>query len=290
MSPINHDEPEREMRLNQVLLAYIEAVQEGRAPDRGQVLSGYPEFTAELTEFFALRDQFDRLAAPLREVTLASASPRERFECRGGASEASHHAGSKQEPRRPAPSAPELGQIGEFRLVREIGRGGMGVVYEAHQISLNRRVALKVLPFVAALDPKHLQRFQNEAQTAAQLHHTNIVPVYAVGCERGVHYYAMQYIEGQSVATVIKELRELAGRGAAGVLRSERSSGRKRKQQRNPHARRRRWRTWRPRHCLRPAGRPSSVQPLSSAGRPPRRWSMPTSSAWCIATSNRPTS
>jgi serine/threonine protein kinase len=84
----------------------------------------------------------------------------------------------------------------------------MGVVYEAHQSSLNRRVALKVLPFAAALDPKQLLRFQNEAQAAAQLHHTNIVPVYAVGCERGVHYYAMQYIEGQSLATVIRELRD----------------------------------------------------------------------------------
>src|SRR5262249_47457885 len=110
----------------------------------------------------------------------------------------------------PPGPASELGQIGEFRLLREIGRGGMGVVYEAHQASLNRRVALKVLPFVAALDPKQLQRFQNEAQAAAPLHHTNIVPVYAVGCERGVHYYAMQYIEGQSVAALIQELRALS--------------------------------------------------------------------------------
>jgi serine/threonine protein kinase len=71
----------------------------------------------------------------------------------------------------------------------------MGVVYEAVQISLGRRVALKVLPFAAALDAKQLQRFKNEAQAAAHLHHTNIVPVISVGCERGVHYYAMQYIE-----------------------------------------------------------------------------------------------
>src|SRR5437879_4735015 len=88
-----------------------------------------------------------------------------------------------------------------------MGRGGMGVVYEAVQISLGRRVALKVLPFAATLDPKQLQRFKNEAQAAAQLHHTSIVPVYAVGCERGVHYYAMQYIEGQTLAEVIADLR-----------------------------------------------------------------------------------
>jgi eukaryotic-like serine/threonine-protein kinase len=95
------------------------------------------------------------------------------------------------------------GCLGDYCIVREIGRGGMGVVYEAEQISLQRRVALKVLPFAAALDARQLQRFKNEAQAAAHLHHQNIVPVYAVGCERGVHYYAMQYIEGNTLATVI---------------------------------------------------------------------------------------
>lgn len=85
--------------------------------------------------------------------------------------------------------------------------GGMGVVYEAVQLSLGRRVALKVLPFAAALNAKQLQRFQTEAHAAAQLHHTNIVPVHAVGCDRGVHYYAMQVIDGRPLDAVIKELR-----------------------------------------------------------------------------------
>src|SRR5262245_29630852 len=89
--------------------------------------------------------------------------------------------------------------LGDFRILREVGRGGMGVVYEAQQISLRRRVALKVLPFASVLDPRQLQRFQNEAHAAACLHHGNIVPVFAVGCERGTHYYAMQYIEGQTL-------------------------------------------------------------------------------------------
>ena len=122
-----------------------------------------------------------------------------------------------------------LGELGDFRILREIGRGGMGVVYEAEQISLGRRVALKVLPFAAALDSKQLQRFKNEAQAAAHLHHTNIVPVHAVGCERGVHFYAMQFIEGQTLAQVIQELRELAGHGvaaAACISRPEGASGR----------------------------------------------------------------
>jgi eukaryotic-like serine/threonine-protein kinase len=102
-----------------------------------------------------------------------------------------------------------LGVLGDFRILREIGRGGMGVVYEAEQMSLGRRVALKVLPFAAALDSHQLQRFKTEAQAAAQLHHTNIVPVYWVGCERGVHYYAMQFIEGQTLAQAITERRQI---------------------------------------------------------------------------------
>src|SRR5262249_53127214 len=79
--------------------------------------------------------------------------------------------------------------LGDFRIVREVGRGGMGVVYEAEQISLGRRVALKVLPFAATMDPRQLLRFQNEARAAACLHHEHIVPVHGVGTERGVHYY-----------------------------------------------------------------------------------------------------
>src|SRR5262249_43419509 len=102
--------------------------------------------------------------------------------------------------------------LGDFRIIREIGRGGMGIVYEAEQLSLGRRVALKVLPFAATFDAKHLQRFRNEAQAAAQLHHTNIVPVFAVGSERGVHFYAMQLIAGQSLAHVLRQVRRRAGR------------------------------------------------------------------------------
>jgi len=111
-----------------------------------------------------------------------------------------------------APSeTPFAGVLGDYRLVRELGRGGMGIVYEAEQISLGRRVALKILSFAAVLDPRQLQRFKNEAQAAAHLHHTHIVPVFSVGCERGVHYYAMQYIDGHPLSAVISELRDLAG-------------------------------------------------------------------------------
>lgn len=115
--------------------------------------------------------------------------------------------------------------LGDFRLIREIGRGGMGVVYEAEQLSLGRRVALKILPFAAALDARQLQRFKNEALAAAQLHHTNIVPVIAVGCERGVHFFAMQYIEGRNLAAVIDELRSSAGNSSVVGLTDPRPPG-----------------------------------------------------------------
>jgi WD40 repeat protein/serine/threonine protein kinase len=101
----------------------------------------------------------------------------------------------------------ELGRLGDFRLVREVSRGGMGVVYEAVQVSLGRRVALKVLPNAAALDPRHLQRFHVEAQAAASLNHPHIVPVFATASSDGIPYYAMQFIEGRDLARVIRELR-----------------------------------------------------------------------------------
>lgn len=91
--------------------------------------------------------------------------------------------------------------LGDFKILRELGRGGMGIVYEAIQLSLGRHVALKVLPMAASLDERYLQRFKMEAQAAAQLHHNHIVPVYAVGCERGMHYYAMQLINGSPVSS-----------------------------------------------------------------------------------------
>jgi serine/threonine protein kinase len=97
--------------------------------------------------------------------------------------------------------------LGDFRLIQPIGRGGMGVVYEAEQIPLKRRVALKTLPLAAVLDPKQLARFMNEAQAAASLDHPHIVSVYAVGSDHGVHYYAMQFIEGLSLAEVVEKLR-----------------------------------------------------------------------------------
>jgi serine/threonine protein kinase len=98
-------------------------------------------------------------------------------------------------------------EIGDFRIVREIGRGGMGIVYEAEQKSLARRVALKILPRHVLLLDKHLRRFRREAQTAARLQHTNIVPVYGVGEHEGLHYYAMPLVRGVGLDEILRRLR-----------------------------------------------------------------------------------
>jgi serine/threonine protein kinase len=186
------DDCEREERRNQILLAYVEALEAGREPDRGQFMAEHPDLRLDLEAFLAGHDEVARLTAPLRAAgkrVLAAPASLSRDE--------------------PDEVSRGIGELGDFRLLREVGRGGMGVVYEAEQISLRRRVALKVLPFAAAIDPRRLQRFKTEALTAAHVQHERIVPVHAVGCERGVHYYAMQFIEGQSLAALIGELRRV---------------------------------------------------------------------------------
>ncbi len=106
-------------------------------------------------------------------------------------------------------AVPHLGELGDYRIVREIGRGGMGVVYEAEQVSLGRRVALKVLPAGVLADSRQVRRFEREARSAARLHHTHIVPVFGVGEHEGTHFYVMQLIEGQGLDAVLRELRGL---------------------------------------------------------------------------------
>ena len=124
----------------------------------------------------------------------------------------------------PAGAAPRV--LGDYLILREIGRGGMGVVYEAVQQSLGRHVALKVLPQQSLAGSSHLERFQLEARAAARLHHTNIVPVFGVGSQEGVHYYAMQFIQGQGLDEVFEELRRLRGKASADVasVKSARST------------------------------------------------------------------
>jgi Flp pilus assembly protein TadD/serine/threonine protein kinase len=181
---------EREARLGAIAFAYLLAVEQGQAVDTDELLARHPDFATELAEFLANHAEIELRAAPLREAVQ----------------------GLRGQPPAPACSIPEHGRLGDFQVVREVGRGGMAVVYEAEQISLGRRVALKVLPFAATLDARQLQRFKHEAQAAGHLQHTNIVPVYFVGCERGVHFYAMQYVEGQTLAALIADLRRHSDR------------------------------------------------------------------------------
>ena len=95
----------------------------------------------------------------------------------------------------------KLDVLGDFKIIREIGRGGMGIIYEAEQLSLKRRVALKVLAPSAADSQKQLERFRRESEAIARLNHTNIVPVFGVGTEEGVNYFAMQLIDGKPLST-----------------------------------------------------------------------------------------
>ncbi|HEV3007265.1 MAG TPA: serine/threonine-protein kinase, partial [Pirellulales bacterium] len=177
-------------RVVEVVGEYLERLEQGLVPERGEFLQRYPELAAAIGQCLDGLEMV-RTAAP--KSPAGGSRSGGRFTANDGPFERS--------PR----------SLGDFQIIRELGRGGMAVVYEALQLSLGRRVALKVLPFAATFDARQLQRFKNEAQAAALLHHTNIVPIYAVGCERGVHFYAMQLIEGQSLAVLIRQLRVQAG-------------------------------------------------------------------------------
>jgi WD40 repeat protein/serine/threonine protein kinase len=160
-----------------------------------------------LTEY---TDQYPQWADAIRELFPALALM-EQLKPKAGDATGGYEPGPEPH------DAPPLERLGDYRILREIGRGGMGVVYEAEQVSLGRHVALKVLPAHHLLDPRHLGRFQREAKAAARLHHTNIVPVYGVGAHDGLYYYVMQYIPGQGLDEVLAELRRLRHTPLAGA-------------------------------------------------------------------------
>jgi eukaryotic-like serine/threonine-protein kinase len=186
--------PRRE--LVDVLERYMADLERGVVPDQQAILKSHPELAAELGPYL---DSLRLLDGATRDLRVAKIT-------------AEGEVVDNQ--------APKKRRIGEYQIVREIGRGGMGIVYEAHQESLNRQVALKVLPFAAVLDQRQVARFRNEAQAAAQLHHPNIVPVFAVGQEQGIYYYAMQYIAGQSLDQAISDLRLKEQPGVANTTKA----------------------------------------------------------------------
>jgi eukaryotic-like serine/threonine-protein kinase len=174
-----------------ILENYLAELEQGAVPHPEALLAQYPEHAEVLRIYLGKLDLLHRATVGLRDPAAAlAATGHEMF-------------GSTY--------------LGDFRLLHEIGRGGMGIVYEAEQVSLGRRVALKILPVAAALNARQLQRFKHEAEAAAALHHPHIVPVYAVGCDQGIHFYAMQYIDGQSLASLLLDLRRQAGKKSAGL-------------------------------------------------------------------------
>lgn len=181
-APANGTGAERAPRLLAVLESYLSSLESGLCLSPEELLAEHADLADSLRPHLLMLGALDLAARD--------------FGTERGSSSPSTEDGA----------TPPVLRLGDFEIFRELGRGGMGVVYEARQVSLERRVALKVLPFVSSLDAKRLPRFRNEAQAAAQLHHPHIVPVYAVGCERGVHFYAMQFIEGQTLAEVIRAL------------------------------------------------------------------------------------
>src|SRR5262249_50716492 len=164
-----------------------------------------------LTEYV---ERYPHLAADIREVFPALAEVEQVKE--------DHQEAAEQTA---APLAPALQQLGDFRIIREVGQGGMGIVYEAEQVSLGRHVALKVLPKNLLPGARAKRRFEREARSAARLHHTNIVPVFGVGEQDGLPYYVMQFIQGLGLDEVLEELKKLqpgnarTGTPTAGELR-----------------------------------------------------------------------
>jgi len=177
MTSPNSEHDNGQQRLDAMLVAYLEAAERPDTFDHRQWVRRYPQFASELNTLLDGCTQIDKVTAPLRAIAQSADLPAEEE------------------------------RLGDYRIVREIGRGGMGVVYEAEQISLRRRVALKVLPFAAILDDRQLRRFENEALAAGSLKHPNIVSVYGVGCERAVHFYAMELVDGQNLASLISDLK-----------------------------------------------------------------------------------
>ncbi len=153
---------------------FIARYRAGENPSVTEYVERYPEHAEEIADLFPAATMLEDLKGPPRGMPIQDGTvPR---------------------------------QLGDFRIVREIGRGGMGIVYEAEQVSLHRHVALKLLPPRPQLAPGRLERFQREARAAGRLHHTNIVPVFGVGEHEGQHYYVMQLIAGTGLDGVLAKL------------------------------------------------------------------------------------
>jgi WD40 repeat protein/tRNA A-37 threonylcarbamoyl transferase component Bud32 len=210
--------PERDRRLQEVLAAYLEALDSGRQPDRAEWQARYPDLATELAEFFANQDSLARLAQPLRAAAEAAEAPtlgpqeepplRLQLETVEGEDELTST----------LPASAHGRKVGDYELLGEIARGGMGVVYKARQVRLNRTVAVKMIlagQFASAGD---VRRFKAEAQAAANLDHPNILPVYEVGEHDGNHFFSMKFVDGKNLTNRLTK-GPLTAREAAELVR-----------------------------------------------------------------------
>src|SRR5579871_1280958 len=175
----------RDALLEQLAEEFVERHRRGERPPLSEYTNRYPDLADEIRDLFPALVQIENLKPEAGDLTGAFVPTR-----------------SPEEEHLPE-------RFGEFRILRQVGQGGMGVVYEAEQESLGRHVALKVLPRQALLKSTYLERFRREAKAAGRLHHTNIVPVFGVGECDGTHYYAMQFIRGEGLDKVLGDLRLL---------------------------------------------------------------------------------
>jgi WD40 repeat protein/serine/threonine protein kinase len=183
----------RMRRLNEIIAGYLQAVDRGQTPDRGQLLSQHPDLADSLRAFFADHDRMKQAAVPLPPTEAPTLAPSE-------------------VPTNAAPCA-TVPYFGDYESLQEIARGGMGVVYKARQVSLNRMVALKMILSAQLASPQDVQRFHAEAEAAANLDHPNIVPIYEVGEHEGQHYFSMKLIEGGSLAEALRSEPRSSGSG-----------------------------------------------------------------------------
>ena len=203
------DKSKRERRLGEIVLAYLEAADRGEAPSQAEWLASYPEFAAELAEFFADAARVDSLAVSLRSRTHSSA---------GGLGSTATIDFQGPGPKGTRPSSRLQKVFGDYELQDVLGRGGMGVVYRARQKSLNRPVALKMIRAGLLASPTMVERFRNEAEVTATLDHPHILPIYDVGEHEGQPYFTLKLVEGGSLASQLNRYRDNP-RGAAQLVR-----------------------------------------------------------------------
>jgi hypothetical protein len=188
---------DREQKLDEVVTAWLKACEAGQKPDPTDWLARYPDLASELREFFAGQSSLERLAAPLRQPPSHS-----------------DDTATFSNTTAAAPPVDAGRSFGDYQLLAEIARGGMGVVFRARQVSLERPVALKMILAGQLASADDVRRFRQEAEAAANLDHPNIVPIYEVGEHQGQHYFSMKLIEGGSLSQHLPRLRTEPHRAA----------------------------------------------------------------------------